>query len=82
MERGEKLEDLEKKTGKERNKRFKFNTVYIEALNTGAQAFARNSETVKKKLCWKNLKTVLTFTFVVIFIILIFALVIWAQKGK
>lgn len=41
----------------------------LATITQGAQAFNKNTEVVKKKLWWKNIKAAITFALVVLLII-------------
>ena len=84
MERGEKLEDLEHKTGnKKLIQRNSFILFLLEAITTGAEAFQKNTNKVSKKLWWKNIQATITFALVVLLIIVgIVIYFIYANKQK
>lgn len=85
MERGEKIEDLEHKTGKIVKLPINLLLIilYIEALTTGAEAFNRNTKIVTKKLWWKNIQATITFALVVLFIVVgLVIYFIYANKAK
>jgi hypothetical protein len=73
IERGEKLNELEEKTRKNKifNNLILIHSLFLDDINEGAKVFTKSAKEVKKQLWWKNIKSVVSISFALLIILII-----------